>query len=99
MDSYSLGQVGPQIVADGTTPIIRLGRSGEAIFQELHGRFYEQVFRGNVYSIGCSLTALAAATATASSLGATAQLIVGVWNPLSSSVNLAILQATIQDQI
>ncbi len=99
MSLLTVGQVGPQVIADGTTNPFRQGRSGELVFTELHGRFYEQVYRGNVFSIGCSLTALAAATATASSLGATAQLLVGIWNPLSSPVNLSILQAAIQDQI
>jgi hypothetical protein len=94
-----LGQVGPQVLADGVPANVRLEKTGGLVIQELHGRFYEQTYRGNVYSIGCSLTALAAATATASSLGATAQLIVGVWNPLTSSVNLAILQAAIEDQV
>lgn len=90
------GQVGPQIVADGTWPVLRLGRSGEAVVTELHGRFYEQVFRGNVFSIGCQLTALSAATIL---LTASGQPIVGVWNPSTSPVNLSILQAMLVDEI
>src|SRR6266576_2788461 len=88
------GQVGPQVAADGALPNLRLGRSGEVIFQELHGRFYEQVFRGNVFSIGCQLTALSAATVL---LTASAQPIVGVWNPTTSGVNAVILQAALQN--
>jgi|SRR5438477_5409958 len=89
-------QVGPQILADGIASPARGGRSGELIMQELHGRFYEQVARGNVYSIGCALTALASTTVL---LTASAQPIVGVWNPNTSGVNLAILQAMLVDQI
>jgi len=86
------GQIGIQLNADGSSPVqgFRQGRQGEMIASELHGRFYEQVLRGNVYSIGCMLTALSAATAV---LTASAQPIVGVWNPLTSSVNLVFLQA------
>lgn len=91
------GQVGPQILADGVgTQPLRQGRSGEAIVQELHGRFHEQVYRGSVYSIGCQLTALSAATVL---LTASAQPIVGVWNPPASGVNLEILQAALIDLI
>src|SRR5438132_11421593 len=90
------GQVGPGTFSDGTLPEIRLGRSAEVIVQELHGRFYEQVFRGNVFSIGCSLTALSAATIA---LTASSQPIVGVWNPSTSPVNLVILQAMLVDEI
>jgi hypothetical protein len=91
------GQVGPQALGDGvSTQPFRQGKSGEMVAQELHGRFYEQVFRGNVFSIGCSLTALSAATIL---LTASAQPIVGVWNPLTSPVNLVILQAALIDEI
>lgn len=92
----SQSQVGPIIVADGAQAIQRSGRLGDQIISELHGRFFEQVFRGNVFSIGCQLTALSAATIL---LTASGQPIVGVWNPPSSGVNLAILQAMLIDEI
>ena len=89
------GQVGPAIIADGvTTQPFRQGRSGEIIAQEMHGRFFEQAFRGNLFSGGMSaLTSINAATFTTATLGATATPIAGVWNPGSSLVNLVILQA------
>ena len=86
-------QVGPSLSADGSSIPIRAGRLGEQIVSELHGRFYEQVYRGNVYGIGCGLTALSAATVL---LTASAQPIVGVWNPANSPVNLVILQAALR---
>jgi hypothetical protein len=89
-------QVGPQILSDGSVGTARGGRSGELVLQHLHGRYYEQVLRGNVYSIGCKPTALAAATIA---LDATSQPIVGVWNPPTSPVTLAILQAALVDFI
>lgn len=86
-------QVGPQIAQDGSPVPIRAGRGGDQIISELHGRFFEQVYRGNVYSIGCALTALSAATIL---LTASAQPIVGVWNPINSPVNLVILQSSLR---
>lgn len=91
------GQVGPQSIADGvTTQPLRQGKLAELIASELHGRFYEQAYRGSVFSIGCQLTALSAATIL---LTASGQPIVGVWNPFSSGVNLVPLQAMLIDEI
>lgn len=87
------GLTGTQIYADGTVQPLRQGRLGELIATELHGRFYEQVFRGNTYSIGCSVTALSATTVT---LTATSTPILGVWNLPTSLVNLVILQCALQ---
>ena len=88
------GQVGAQALSDGTalTPI-RQGRGGDAIVSELHGRFYEQTFRGNVFTTGMTVTSINNATFTTATLGATGTPIIGVWNPLSSVVNLVVLQA------
>lgn len=88
------GTAGPILVADGATPNsgLRLGRLGDTLVSELHGRFYEQVFRGNTYSIGMTTTALSANTIT---LTATTTPILGVWNPTTSTVNLVMLQAAL----
>lgn len=87
------GQVGPQVLADGVSAPARQGKTGDLIVQELHGRFYENVYRGNVYSIGSGVTALSANTI---SLSNTTTPIVGVWNPATSGVNLVVLQIGIQ---
>lgn len=89
------GTVGPTLNSDGVLVQggFRQGKLGDLIVSELHGRFYEQVARGNVYSIGSGNTALSANTIT---LSATATPIVGVWNPATSSVNLVILQIAAQ---
>lgn len=71
----------------------RAGQLGDQITSQLHGRYYEQVYRGNVYSYGhTSLTALSANTIT---LTATTTPILGVYNPTSSTANLVILQAAL----
>jgi hypothetical protein len=85
------GTVGPILAADGVTPNsgIRIGKMGDTIITPLHGRFYEQVSRGNIFSIGCNVTALSANTIT---LTATSTPIMGIWNPPTSGVNVVMLQ-------
>lgn len=83
------GQVGPQVLADGAVQTMRLGKTAETIVQELHGRFYEQAYRGALFSAGAGVTALSGNTII---LTASATPIVGVYNPSSSTVNLVILQ-------
>jgi hypothetical protein len=80
-------------MAPGSAANMRMGQQNDIIASELHGKFYEQNYRGNVYSIGMGVTALSANTIT---LTATTTPIIGVWNPLSSSVNLEILKAKLQ---
>lgn len=88
------GQVGPQVVQDGVTATLRIGKSAEQVVQELHGRFYEQAYRGALFMGGMTaLTSIANVTFTTGTLGATCTPIVGVWNPGTATVNLAILQA------
>ena len=69
----------------------RAGQQGDLIVSELHGRFYEQTYRGNAYFIGN--TALSALSANTISLTATTTPILGVWNPSASTVNLVMQQA------
>jgi hypothetical protein len=86
---------GPQVAAPGTLVAARGGNAGEMIVQELHGRFYEQTYRGNVYSGGMGLTSISNVTYTTGTLGATVTPIAGVYNPIGSQVNLVILQVTL----
>ena len=91
------GQTGVQALQDGVSTPPRLIRSGELGVSEVHGRFYEQTYRGNVYGNG--LTALTALTGNTVTLTATTTPILGVWNPASSTVNVVILQATLASGI
>lgn len=88
------GNVGVQNQSDGAQNIIaRFGRQGDQMTSLLHGRFYEQCYRGNLFSNGnVALMALSANTIT---LTATTTPILGVYNPYGSGVNLAILQASL----
>lgn len=91
--SLAQGQVGPQTASDGTNPILRLGRSAEQVMTQLHGRFYEQALRGNVFTGGMALTSISNATFTTATTGATATPIIGLYNPTGSGVNAVLLQA------
>lgn len=77
---------GVQQVSDGATTKARGGRQGEQLASELHGRFYEQTFRNNVYSgsiVGQVTTVGLATTYTGLCLS----------NPISSPNNLVVLSA------
>lgn len=88
------GQVGPQAIGDGvTTQPLRQGKLGDLIVSELHGRFYEQTYRGNLYSGGMTLTSINNVTFTTATLGATCTPVWGIWNPGSSTVDAVVLQA------
>lgn len=86
------GQVGaPQSsIQAGANPTLRQGQLADLIVSELHGKYYEQAYRGSLFSVGMTSTALSANTITTS---ATTTPIVGVWNPASSTVNLVMLKA------
>ncbi|SRR6266508_4970598 len=89
------GQVGPQVLGDGTEAPPRLERSAGQVVQELHGRLYETNYRGALFSGGMGLTAINNITYTTGTLGATCTPIAGVWNPSTSIVNLVIVQASL----
>lgn len=92
------GQVGPSALnaGDGSNIEVRQGKTGEIVVQKLHGSFYEQNARGNVYSDGiATVVAITAATYNIATLGATATPIAGLWNPSTSGVNAVLLAATL----
>lgn len=91
------GRSGPSNIGDGFSVAARLGRQGDLIVTQLHPRFYESNFRGNVFSFGTTgITALSANTIT---LTATTTPILGVWNPPGSGVNVVILKAFLAAKI
>ena len=45
------GQVGPQRISDGvSTQPLRQGKDSQVVVDELHGRYLEQGYRGNIFS-------------------------------------------------
>ena len=83
-DSFTLGQVGPQLASDGTNPIVRMGRTAELVVQQLHGRYCEQVVRGNMFRV-----ANQAAVTTTAAL-ATTWTGLAISNPSGSGVNAVV---------
>lgn len=74
---------GVQNQSDGVAFTARGGKQGDQIVSELHGRYYEQAYRGNLYGITGGLT-----TTTAGGAATFTGLIVG--NPVGSGVNMAV---------
>lgn len=64
--------------ADGSFPIVNVGRSNELIVSELHGKYFEQLYRGNVF-YGNTATA-GVVIAISSTLTPT----FSIWNPAQS---------------
>lgn len=76
---------GVQNQSDSTFFNARGGKQGDAIVSELHGRYYEQTYRGNMFSVqtqgaGVTTTAALATTFTGLAIG----------NPSTSGVNLVL---------
>ena len=80
--------VGVQKAGDGGRVVGRAGHTGEVIVSQLHGRYYEQARRGNLF------TSYVATVAT--SVPATATIGNMVWNPPGSGVYLSMLKWTSQ---
>lgn len=67
--------------ADGANPYALMGKAAELIVAELHGKFYTQAYRGNLF-IGS--TAIGGVTVPA--YNTTAQVF-GLWNPAGNTKN------------
>lgn len=86
-------------VSDGTlNPMLgRKGNLGAMVTTRGHGSRYEQANRGNVFSYGDTSgvgNSLSSYTHV-NGLTATAQPVIGVWNPLGSGKNLSIIRTYI----
>ena len=83
------GQVGAlsatQSIAPGTQVPLRQGNMGDAIFSELHGRYYEATYKRSVFN--------AAITGQVTTVGlATTHTGLVLSNPVGSTVNLVLLK-------
>ena len=85
-DNSNALAIGSQTKGDGTYGFLRGGKQGQLIVSDLHGRYYEQCSRGNVY-LGRS-----ASTGIAIILPATGGGHPTLWNPSGSGVNLSIIR-------
>lgn len=80
------GRVGPQVYADNVDPGVgqRYGKQGQQIMNDLHGRFYEQSSRGNLFTAHAIVTAPVIYTTAAGTGGPL------LWNG-STTMNASIL--------
>lgn len=83
--SQTFNQVGPLTGADGSQLQQRAGRDGGTVVTELHGKYYEQTSRGNVY------TGRSASGGIAILVPATGGGHPTLFNPLGSGVNASII--------
>jgi hypothetical protein len=76
---------GPSVLSDGVLAAIRLGRAGEQIVTEVHGKYYETNYRGNLFhavmAAGVIFPAPASLTNNPMSL----------YNPIGSGKNLVLV--------
>lgn len=80
---------GVQNQTDTAAIFARGGKQGDVIVSELHGRYYEQTYRGNMFSVqtqGTGVTTTAALATTFTGLA--------VGNPAGSGVNLVMNKFT-----
>ena len=86
-------QVGPVAttasIAPGTLTPGRAGNLGDLIVSELHGRYYEQAYRRNVF-VAANPTGVASAAFTSGTTVTTLGLYLS--NPVGSTVNLVVLK-------
>lgn len=88
-ENDAMGIVGPRYAGDGSEAIIRLGRTGEQIIGDAHGRYHEATARGVVQhaSMQAGATLGTALTATAVTLT--------LYNPAGSGVLLSLLNVSV----
>lgn len=83
---FQEGVVGVQNLSDTSRTYARYGKQGEQIASELHGRFYEQTYRGNVFSLNTQGTAVTTTAALATTWTG-----LGFANPAGSGVNAVLI--------
>ena len=81
------GKEGEQKLSGGVEAIPRLGKTGELVFSQAHGKYYEAASRGRLfYSHSVARAMSAPATAAIGNI---------VWNPPGSGVNLSFCMASL----
>jgi hypothetical protein len=92
------GQVGPssaQSVQPGTPAVVRQGQLGDVIVSELHGRYYEQAYRRNMFSIAANTNTTGTALSVGSPVAGTAWYGISIYNPPGSPVNLVVNKVSV----
>lgn len=79
------GQVGPQVLSDGTEQAVRLGKTGEQSVADAHGKYYEANYRAGLFHACMSAGVIFPAPA------ATAANVMTLANPAGSGRNLVLI--------
>ena len=84
-------RAGQTLLSDGTVGIARATRIGALATGDAQGRYYEQAFRGNIFSLVLAATTgtVAAGNVNGAAAGASTQF--ALWNPAGSGKNLSLL--------
>lgn len=72
---------------------VRMGKQGDQIVSELHGRYYEQTYRGFMFSVASQ----AVATTTVGLATTYTGLVIA--NPIGSSINMVLNKATAMQSV
>ena len=75
--------------ADGTSPIVLQGKQAELIVAELHGKYYTQAYRNNLFN---GSTAIGGVTVPAYN---TTGNVFGLWNPAGNTKNAVLVSLDI----
>lgn len=75
---------------DGQTPAQLGGKQGDGIVSGLHGKYYTQAQRNNVFFAGTAVAGLAF-----TAFGTAAYVGLGLWNPQGSGKNLALIRCNV----
>ena len=81
-----MGKVGPSVVADGSSALVRLGKTGELIAHTAHGKYFEAASRGNLFMASLAVGGVAPGTAFSTTPT------IALWNPPGSGILCAIQQ-------
>jgi hypothetical protein len=81
----SVGQPSTTSIQPGTTPTLRQGQLADTIVSELHGRYYEQAYRRNLFNAAVQGTGITSAAGLVTGYTGLA-----LTNPTASTVNLVI---------
>lgn len=90
MDIANVGY--PGVLAENADAKPRIARDACVIIQDGHGRYLEPLMRGNCFSIMTAAAGITLGANNAILTAATAQPIVGIWNPPGSGVYANILE-------
>lgn len=75
--------------ADGTQPIALMGKSGEMLLAELHGKWYTAAYRGRVFHGATAITG------TILTIQTTTTATFLLYNPVSSGVNVEMISTDV----